>query len=84
MFCTENLVKIMDKEDILKRVREEEDYIRCPKCSNSLAKFLAKNSEGVENNVIARLLMIPEEKVEEIYGEAVKRLRVEMAEDDEK
>lgn len=68
----------MDKEDSLKRIREEEDYIRCPKCNNSLLKFLAKNSEGVENNIIARLLMIPEEKVEELYQEAVKKLREEM------
>lgn len=73
----------MDKEDILKRVREEEDYIRCPKCSNSLAKFLAKNSEGVENSVIARLLMIPEEQVELLYQDAVQKLRAEMVEKDE-
>ena len=73
----------MDKEDISKRVAEEEDYIRCPKFSNSLSKFLAKNSEGVENSVIARLLMIPEEKVEEVYGEAVQQLRKEMVNKDE-
>lgn len=84
MFCTEiSGKKTMDKEEILKRVKEEEDYIRCPKCSNSLAKFLAKNSEGVENNVIARLLMIPEEKVEELYQEAVQQLRAEMVEEDD-
>lgn len=76
MFCTLNSAgKSMDKDDILKRIREEEDYIRCPKCSNSLAKFLAKNSEGVEDSTIARLLMIPEEKVQEIYEDAVKKLR---------
>jgi hypothetical protein len=75
----------MDRDDILKRVTDEEDYIRCPKFSNSLTKFLAKNSEGVENSVIARLLMIPEDKVEEIYDEAVQKLRREMADqDDEK
>jgi hypothetical protein len=73
----------MDKEDIAKRVAEEEDYIRCPKFSNSITKFVAKNSEGVENSVIARLLMIPEEKVEEIYAEAVRELRAEMVEKDE-
>ena len=71
----------MDRDDITKRVTDEEDYIRCPKFSNSLTKFLAKNSEGVENSVIARLLMIPEDKVEEIYDEAVERLRKEMADE---
>lgn len=73
----------MDKDEIAKRVKEEEDYIRCPKCNNSLSKFLAKNSEGVENNVIARLLMIPEEKIEEIYEDAVKKLRKEMVDENE-
>lgn len=82
MFCEVSSVgRTMDKDDILKRIREEEDYVRCPKCSNSLAKFLAKNSEGVEDNMISKLLMIPEDKVREIYEEAVKKLREEMAEE---
>jgi len=71
----------MDKADIVKRIREEDDYVRCPKCSNSLTKFLIKNSDGVEDQVIARLLMVPEEKVKELYEEAVKRLRREMREE---
>ena len=72
----------MDKDDIQKRILEDEDYIRCPKCSNSLLKFIAKNSEGVENSVIARLLVVSEERVEEIYREAIKILKKEMKEDD--
>ncbi|HXN74867.1 MAG TPA: hypothetical protein VN855_00050 [Candidatus Acidoferrum sp.] len=68
----------MDKEELQNRIKEEADYIRCPKCSNSLTKFLAKNSEGVEDSVIARLLMTTEEKVRELYAEAVKLLRKNM------
>jgi hypothetical protein len=83
MYCTGHLEgKIMDRDDISKRVSEEEDYVRCPKCSNSLTKFLAKNSEGVEDSVIARLLMIPEEKVQEIYDDAIKKLREEMKDEE--
>lgn len=83
MFCELTLErKKMDKEEISKRIKEEEDYIRCPKFANSLTKFLAKNDEGVENSVIARLLMIPEEQVEEIYEDAVKKLRAEMVDQD--
>lgn len=73
----------MDKDEIQKKILEEEDYIRCPKCSNSINKFVSKNLEGVDNAAIGRLLMIPEEKVEQIYEEAVKALREEMVEDDE-
>jgi len=72
-----------NKEDLQRRVLEEEDYVRAPKFSNSLSKFLARNSDGVENATIARLLMIPEERVEEIFQEAVLMLREEMVEDDE-
>lgn len=63
---------------MLKRILDDEDYIRCPKFSNSLNKFTQKNSEGVENSTIARLLMMSEEEVERVYQEAVKMLRKSM------
>lgn len=69
-----------DKDDIQRRVEEDEDYIRSPKFSNSLSKFLSKNPDGVEDNVIARLLAMSEEEVEEVYQEAVRMLRAEMEE----
>ena len=74
----------MDKDDIERRIREEEDYIRCPKMGNSLERFISKNPEGVEDSVIARLLMITEEKVQKIYEEAIVKLRASMvnSEDD--
>jgi len=73
----------MDKVEIQRKIAEEEDYIRCPKCSNSITKFLAKNPEGVDNTVIARLLAIPEEKVEELYEESIEKLRKGMVNEDE-
>jgi putative heme iron utilization protein len=65
----------MDKDEIQKRIVEDEDYIRSPKNSNSITKFLAKNPDGVEDSVIARLLVMTEERVKKIYEEAVKILR---------
>lgn len=76
-----NLGETVDKTDIQKRILEEEDYARCPKYNNSINKFTAENSEGVENSVIARLLMISEEEVESKYQEAVLLLREEMADE---
>ena len=72
----------MEKNEIQQRIQEEEDYIRAPKFSNSLAKFCARNSEGVENSTIARLLMISEEEVERLYQEAVGFLREDMVDED--
>lgn len=74
---------MMDREEIQKRIQEEEDYVRAPKFSNSLTKFLAKNSEGIENAAIARLLMITEEEVEAIYADAISQLQEEMLEEDD-
>lgn len=70
----------MEKNEIQKRILEEEDYIRCPKCSNSVNKFLMRNPDGAEDSVIARFLMITEERVKELWEEAVKMLRKDMEE----
>ncbi|NJO48290.1 MAG: hypothetical protein HC840_01080 [Leptolyngbyaceae cyanobacterium RM2_2_4] len=71
-----------NKAELQQRVLTEEDYVRAPNFSNSLAKFLARNSDGVENATIARLLMITEEEVETLFQEAVQMLRDEMVDED--
>ena len=67
----------MSKELTIKRILEEPDFIKCIKFNNSLNKYLAAN-ENVDDSVIARLLMLSEEEVEEIYQEAVDILRKNM------
>ena len=71
--------KPMDRSDIVKKIQEEEDYVRCPKLGNSLSKFLSKNPDGVENPIIARMLLMTEEEVEQIYQEAIQKLRLKMS-----
>lgn len=71
----------MDKTEIQKRILEEEDYVRCPKFSNSLQKFLARNSDGVETATISRLLMLSEEEVEKLYQEAIDIIREDMVDE---
>lgn len=72
----------MEKNELQQKILEEEDYVRAPKFSNSLSKFLSKNSDGVENATIARLLMISEEEVEKLFQEAVVILREEMVDEE--
>jgi hypothetical protein len=72
----------MEKNEILKKILEEEDYIRCPKFSNSLNRFTERNDNGVENATISRLLMMSEEEVERVYQEAIRWLRQDMANED--
>jgi hypothetical protein len=75
---------MIDKTEIQNKIATEEDYIRCPKLDNSLNKFVAnpKNSDGVKNETIARLLMISEEEVERVFQEAVQMLRDDMIDED--
>lgn len=72
----------MDKDDIQKRILEDEDYIKCPKFSNSLSKFISKNPEGAEDASIARFLMMSEEQVDKIYQEAVAIIKDQMVDSD--
>jgi hypothetical protein len=72
----------LEKSEMLRKIVEDEDYIRCPKCGNSLNRFTQKNSEGVENPIIARLLMMSEEDVEKLYQETLALLRKDMLDAD--
>lgn len=71
----------MEKDNISKKILEEDDFIHAPKFGNSLNKFLAKNDHIPHNGAIGRLLMIPEEEVEKIYQESVVMLRKDMCPD---
>jgi hypothetical protein len=80
MFYKGNSVKPVSKEDFKKRIMEDPDFVKSAKCGNSLNKFLNANKDTLENSVIARLLMISEEEVEQIYQECVDKLKASMAE----
>lgn len=75
MYFTESLVVKVNKEDVKKRIMEEEDYIKSYKFSNSLTKYLSKNNKELDDSAIARLLMIEKYEVEEIYQKAVEMLK---------
>lgn len=69
-------IKKPDPNDKVKaRISSEEDFIYCPRLSNSLSKFLEIHSEGVENDKIAKVLMLSEEEVEQIFASALTKLR---------
>lgn len=72
----------VEKDEMAKKVREEEDFIHAPKHQNSLQKFLAKNDKPLDNGAIGRLLMVSEEEVEEIYEESIVILREEMVDEE--
>ncbi len=74
---------LVEKDMLKKKILDEDDFIRAPKYSNSLNKFLAKNDRKLDNSAIGRLLLISEEEVEEIYEQSVIELRKGMIDEDE-
>lgn len=78
MSYMESLVSLVGNEDIKKKILEDPDFIKSFKYGNSLSKFLSRNQEELQNNTIARLLMLTEKEVEEIYQEAIDKLRSSM------
>jgi len=72
----------VERSDMEKKIREEEDFIHAPKVGNSLQKFLAKDCDPLNNKAIGRLLLISEEEVEAIYQESIVQLREEMDQDE--
>jgi hypothetical protein len=73
----------VSKEDIKKRILEESDFIKAYKYSNSLNKFLSRNTKELDDTTIARLLMIEKYEVEEIYQKAVDLLKRSMVESED-
>ena len=73
----------VEKDNVLKKILEEEDFIHAPKFGNSLNKFLAKNDNLLENTAVGRLLLLPESEVERLYQESIVALRKEMVSDDD-
>ena len=64
-----------DKEMLRKKIIEDEDFIYCPRLSNSLEKLLSKNPNGVTDERIGKVLLIEDEEIKEIYESALKKLR---------
>jgi len=72
----------VEKDSILKRILEEEDFVHAPKYQNSLQKVLAKSDKILENGAIGRLLLIPEEEVERLYQESIEAFKQDMLDEE--
>jgi len=68
----------MERDEMERKIKEDDDFIYAPKFGNSLQKYLAKTDKLLENGAIGRLLLIPAEEVERIYEESIVELRKEM------
>ncbi len=66
---------MINKNEIEEKINSEEDFIYCPRMNNSLKVFINSHPDGVDNTRIAKVLLIKEEEVEEIYQSAIKKFQ---------
>jgi hypothetical protein len=62
-------------EKIKEKIENDEDFVHCPKMSNSIKKIVDKYPDGVSNLYIAKVLMISEKEVEAMYENILVKIR---------
>jgi len=62
-------------EERKRKIVEEDDFIDCPKFKNSIKFLIEKNPDGVDDEVIAKVLNISVEEVNELYNNAITKLK---------
>ena len=62
-------------EEKKKRINTEEDFIDYPKFKNSVKKLIEKYPDGVEDETIAKVLLMTEEEVNEIYLDSIEKIK---------
>jgi len=63
------------KKEVKDKIHEDEDFIYCPRLGNSLAKLIEKNPEGVDDERIAKVLLMEEDEVKTLFASAIVKLR---------
>ena len=66
------------KKTTKERILEETDFCYCPRLSNSISNLIEKNPDGVSNERIAKVLLLTEGDVEEIFESALVKLRASL------
>jgi hypothetical protein len=64
-----------NKTKVKKKIEEDNDFIYCPRLGNSLNKFAEMYPEGVDDEKIAKVLMIETTEVEDIFASAIEKIR---------
>ena len=67
------------REELYKeKIMEDEDFIYCPRLGNSLEKLIEKNPDGIDDERIAKVLLMDEDEVETVFQSAIKKFRKSM------
>ena len=64
-----------DKKMFKKKIAEDDDFIYCPRLGNSLKQLIDRHPEGIDDERIQKVLLLSSKELEEIYQNAIKKLR---------
>lgn len=64
-----------NKTELKKRIQSEEDFIYCPRLGNSLKTLMDKHPDGIEDDRIAKVLLMDEEEVKSTFAQALVKIR---------
>jgi len=62
-------------KELYLNLHNQPDWINCKRYSNSLEKLLTRHNGIVPDTIIAGVLMITEEQIEELYNAVVAKLK---------
>lgn len=63
------------KEKLKQKILEEEDYIYCPRLSNSVRKLMDRNQYGVDDDRLSKILLMSKKEINKHYNNAIKKIR---------
>jgi hypothetical protein len=63
------------KENLVKKIIKDKDFIVSTKYNNSLQELLKENPDGVSDKVICRVLHISQKRLECLYDRAIASIR---------
>lgn len=64
-----------NKKFLQEKIKKEEDFIYCPRLSNSLKNLIDKNPNGVDDERIKKVLLINDNELGKLYNSALNKLR---------
>lgn len=72
-----------NKDKFKELILTDPDFIYSPKYENSLQKFTHRHDEGVESSHAAKVLLMEEAEIDDIYQEAIDNLKYMMGADED-
>lgn len=60
------------------KILQDEDFVDCPKFKNSIKKIKEKNPEGIDDKLIAEILLMTPEELESTYLNSLKKIRKDL------